>query len=233
MVAFWPAAKLTSISIWFERRPTAFVIADASRADPAHRAGHPPRAGAAIEGAIASTAFGVAGATDVGIFLLRRSFHPAIDPRETWEIIKQAKRRAPVVFPFWVIQNADVFLLSRVISETELGIYTLAPRLGLVVSFLPRAFEWRCAPSAGAIFQAVSDEYGMQTQKGQLLGYFTLLCIFAVLVMILLGEVIVEIAPPSMRTRRRSSRSRLARSSCPPLPDREPTRRSRTAAGCS
>ena len=48
----------------------------------------------------------------------------------------------------------------------------------------------------GAIFQAVSDEYGMQTQKGQLLGYFTLLCIFSASVMILLGEVIVEIAPP-------------------------------------
>ncbi len=197
-VAFWPAAKLTSISIWFERRPTAFVIADASR----------PlialialvillAAGAGIEGAIASTAFGVAGATVVGIFLLRRSFHPAVDLRETWEIAKQAKRRAPVVFPFWVIQNADVFLLSRVISETDLGIYTLASRLGLVVSFLPQGFRMAMRPlRKGAIFQAVSDEYGMQTQKGQLLGYFTLLCIFAVLVMILLGEVIVEIAPP-------------------------------------
>ncbi|MDQ2675535.1 MAG: oligosaccharide flippase family protein [Actinomycetota bacterium] len=197
-VAFWPAAKLTSIAIWFERRPTAFVIADASR----------PlialialvillAAGAGIEGAIASTAFGVAAGTVVGVFLLRRSFHPAIDAGETWEIIKQARRRAPVVFPFWVIQNADVFLLSRVISETELGIYTLASRLGLVVSFLPQGFRMAMRPlRKAAIFQAVADEYGVQTQKGQLLGYFTLLCIFAVLVMILLGEVIVEIAPP-------------------------------------
>jgi O-antigen/teichoic acid export membrane protein len=197
-VAFWPSAKLTSIAIWFERRPTAFVIADASR----------PlialialvillAAGAGIEGAIASTAFGVAGGTVVGVFLLRRSFQPAIDPRETWEIAKQARRRAPVVFPFWIIQNADVFLLSRVISETELGIYTLASRLGLVVSFLPQGFRMAMRPlRKAAIFQAVSDEYGTQTQKGQLLGYFSLLCIFAVLVMILLGEVIVEIAPP-------------------------------------
>jgi O-antigen/teichoic acid export membrane protein len=197
-VAFWPAAKLTSISIWFERRPTAFVIADASRPVVALIAlVILLAAGAGIEGAIASTAFGVAGATVVGVFLLRRSFHPAIDLRETWEIAKQAKRRAPVVFPFWVIQNADVFILSRVISETELGIYTLASRLGLVVSFLPQGFRMAMRPlRKGAIFQAVSDEYGAQTQKGQLLGYFTLLCIFAVLVMILLGEVIVEIAPP-------------------------------------
>jgi O-antigen/teichoic acid export membrane protein len=197
-VAFWTTAKLTSITIWFERRPTAFLIADASR----------PliglialvillAAGAGVEGAIASTAFGVAGASVVGILLLRRSFHPAIDVRETWEIAKQARRRAPVVFPFWIIQNADVFLLSRVVSETELGIYTLASRLGFVVSFLPQGFRMAMRPlRKAAVFQAVSDEYGQRTQKGQLLGYFTLLCIFAVLSMILLGEVIVEIAPP-------------------------------------
>ncbi len=197
-VAFWSTAKLTSITIWFERRPTAFLIADASR----------PlvslvalvvllAAGAGIEGAIASTAFGVAGASLIGIFMLRRSFHPALDPVETWEIIKQARRRAPIVFPFWIIQNADVFLLSRVVSETELGIYTLASRLGLVVSFLPQGFRMAMRPlRKGAIFQAVSDEYGQRTQKGELLGYFTLLCIFAVLAMILLGEVVVSLAPP-------------------------------------
>ena len=154
-------------------------------------------AGAGIEGAIASTAFGVAGASVIGVFLLRRSFHPAIDMGETWEIAKQARRRAPIVFPFWVIQNADVFLLSRVVSETELGIYALASRLGFVVSFLPQGFRMAMRPlRKAAIFQAVSDEYGARTQKGQLLGYFSLLCIFAVLAMILLGEVIVEIAPP-------------------------------------
>jgi len=197
-VAFWAAAKLTSITLWLERRPTAFIIADASR----------PliglvtliillAAGAGVEGAIASTAFGVAGASIIGLFLLRRSFHPALDLRETWEITKQGRRRAPVVFPFWVIQNADVFILSRVVSDTELGVYALASRLGFVVSFLPQGFRMAMRPlRKAAIFQAVRDEYGQQTQRGQLLGYFTLLCIFAVLAMILLGEVIVEIAPP-------------------------------------
>lgn len=197
-VAFWTAAKLASITLWFERRPTAFVIADASR----------PlislialvillATGAGVEGAIASTAFGVLGATIVGLYLLRESFDPALDPRETWEIAKQGRRRAPIVFPFWVIQNADVFILSRVVSDTELGVYVLASRLGLVVSFLPQGFRMAMRPlRKSAIFQAVRDEYGQRTQKGQLLGYFCLLCIFAVLVMILLGEVIVEIAPP-------------------------------------
>ena len=198
-VAFWTAAKVASITIWFERRPTAFLIADGSR----------PLislialvvlliSGAGVEGAIASAAIGVAGATLISIFLLRHSFHPAIDIRETWEIARQGRRRAPIVFPMWVIQNADVFILSRVVSDTELGIYALASRLGLVVSFLPQGFRMAMRPlRKAAIFQAVRDEYGEQTEKGQLLGYFTLLCILAVLIMILLGEVIVEIAPPA------------------------------------
>jgi O-antigen/teichoic acid export membrane protein len=197
-VAFWPAAKLVTITLWFERRPTAFVIAESAR----------PlislvvlvvvlAGGAGVEGAIASTAAGAAGAAVVGTFALRRSFQPALDASETWEVFKQARRRAPVVFPFWVIQNADVFLLSRVVSDTELGIYALASRLGFVVSFLPQGFRMAMRPlRKTAIFQAVRDEYGQQTQKGQLLGYFVLLCIVAVLLMILLGEVIVEIAPP-------------------------------------
>lgn len=197
-VAFWTAAKVASITIWLERRPTAFVIADGSR----------PLislislivlliAGAGVEGAIASVAFGVAGSALISVFLLRHSFHPALDLAETWEIAKQGRRRAPIVFPFWVIQNADVFLLSRVVSDTELGIYALASRLGFVVSFLPQGFRMAMRPlRKAAIFQAVRDEYGEQTEKGQLLGYFSLLCIVAVLAMILLGEVIVEIAPP-------------------------------------
>ena len=197
-VAFWPAAKLVTITLWFERRPTAFVVTEAAR----------PLlslvalivllvADAGVEGAIASTAAGAAGAAVVGVFLLRKSFQPAVDARETWEILKQARRRAPVVFPFWIIQNADVFVLSRVVSDTELGIYALASRLGFVVSFLPQGFRMAMRPlRKTAIFQAVRDEYGQQTQKGQLLGYFVLLCIVAVLLMILLGEVIVEIAPP-------------------------------------
>ena len=197
-VAFWTAAKLTSIALWLERRPTAFIVADASRPLVALVAlVILLAAGAGVEGAIASTAIGVAAASLIGVFLLRRSFHPALDLRETWEITKQGRRRAPIVFPFWVIQNADVFLLSRVVSDTELGIYALASRLGFVVSFLPQGFRMAMRPlRKSAIFQAMRDEYGQGTQRGQLLGYFTLLCIFAVLAMILLGQFVVEIAPP-------------------------------------
>jgi hypothetical protein len=97
---------------------------------------------------------------------------------------------------FWTIQNADIFLLSRYLDATELGLYTLASRLGFVVSFLPQGFRVALRPlRKSAMFQAVREQYGKPTANGQLLGYFALLCIFAVLAMILAGEVLVELAP--------------------------------------
>ena len=49
----------------------------------------------------------------------------------------------------------------------------------------------------GAVFQAVREQYGQKVARGQLLGYFTLLCIIAVLLMVLGGELLSNVAPAS------------------------------------
>lgn len=199
MVAFWPAFKLGSITIWLERRPTAFVLVDASRPFFGLSAMIVLLAlGTGLEGAIAATAIGTAAGALLAAFFLRHSLQPSFSLGEAWTIVKMGRHRVPIVMSLWTIQNADVFLLSRVVSDTDLGIYALASRLGIVVSFLPQGFRVAMRPlRKAAVFQAVRDEYGQSTQRGQLLGYFTLLCIFAVLSMVLLGEVLVEVAPPS------------------------------------
>ncbi len=48
-----------------------------------------------------------------------------------------------------------------------------------------------------AMWDAFQDEYGKQTAGGQLLAYFCLICILAVLAMILGGQVLVDVAPPA------------------------------------
>ena len=121
---------------------------------------------------------------------------PRSTSREIKQIVLRGGHRAPIVMSFWLVQNADVFILSRFIGDTELGVYALASRLGFVVSFLPQGFRMAMRPlRKSAAFQAVRDQYGRATVQGQLLGYFTLLCIFAVLIMILGGEVLVDAAP--------------------------------------
>ena len=193
----WLIFKIADITLWLERRAGAFVVADTSR----------PvlglavlvgllAAGAGVEGAIAGTAIGTAVAAAVAIVLLRGSIEPSFDRAEIGQIMLKGAHRAPIVMSFWLIQNADVFLLSRFIDHTELGIYTLASRLGFVVSFLPQGFRMALRPlRKSAAFAAVREQYGKATAQGQLLGYFTLLCVFAVLAMIVLGDVLVDAAP--------------------------------------
>jgi O-antigen/teichoic acid export membrane protein len=199
LVVGWLIMKLASMVIWLERRPSAFLIADSSRPALSLVAVFALlAAGEGLEGAIAGTALGTLVASAIPLALLRGSFVPCFDLAEVWQIILKGKDRAPIVSSFWFIQNADIFLLSRFISDTELGVYNLASRTGLVVALLPQGFRIAMrALRKTAAFEAVQEQYGKATAQGELLGYFVQLCIFAVLVMVLLGTVIVDAAPPA------------------------------------
>ncbi len=199
LAGFWLVFKIADITLWLERRPGAFMIADTARpvlglvALTALLAG-----GMGVDGAIIGTAIGTAIAAAVSLLLLRGSYEPSFDLAEVKQIVLRGGYRAPIVISFWFVQNADVFLLSRVISDTDLGIYALASRLGFVVSFLPQGFRVAMRPlRKAAVFQAVRDQYGKATVQGQLLGYFVVLCIFSVLAMVLGGAVLVDLAPSS------------------------------------
>ena len=97
----------------------------------------------------------------------------------------------------WIVQNADVFLLSRFVDASDLGIYALASKVGLVVSFFPQGFRVAMRPlRKSPAFKAVRSQYGRSVADGQILGYFVLVCISSVLVMVLLGQFLVDLAPP-------------------------------------
>jgi len=191
--------KLVSIVIWFERRPGAFLACELSRpilalvVVLALLAG-----GSGIEGVLIGNGAGTLLAGVVGVVALRRSFEPAVDRVEVGEILQRGMLRAPIMMSFWTIGNADIFLLSRYVTATELGIYTLASRVGFIAAFMPQGFRVALRPlRTASIYQAVEEQYGRAEQRGQLLGYFVLVCITAVLLMVLLAELVVEIAPGS------------------------------------
>ncbi len=140
--------KICDIVLWLERRPVAFLIADtlaagcsASIVLAAFLA-----SGAGVEGAMIGTIVGTAAAGVVGVVLLRGSYEPSFDLAEIGQIIKRGGYRAPIVMSFWLIQNADIFILSRFVDHDDLGVYSLASRLGFVVSFLPQGFRMAMRP---------------------------------------------------------------------------------------
>ena len=191
--------RLASIVIWFERRPGAFLLCELSRPALglllviALLAG-----GAGLEAVLIASAAGTILAAVVGLAVLRGSFDTVIDGGEVGPIFQRGLIRAPIMMSFWLIVNADVFVLSRFVSDTDLGIYTLASRVAFIAAFLPQGFRVALRPlRKAAIYKSVEEQYGRAEQRGQLLGYFVLLCISAVLAMVLAGPIVVDIAPES------------------------------------
>ncbi|MGI8461315.1 MAG: lipopolysaccharide biosynthesis protein [Solirubrobacterales bacterium] len=189
--------RLTSLVLWLERRPGAHVAVEVARpllilvAVVAFVA-----AGAGIEGAIAGTALGSAIAVAVAVFMLRGSLDPRPSLAEAGLIWRRGAPRIPVVLSMWTISNADIFLLSRFVTDADVGVYQLASRTGIVVALLPGAFRVAMRPLRKSLsFKAVQDEYGRATARGQQLTYFFLLCIVALFGATLAAEVLAHLAP--------------------------------------
>src|SRR5919201_774814 len=185
--------KLTEIVIWFEGKGWTYVIVDAMRpilnlilmAYLIHR-------GLGVKGAIMGAAIGTSIATLISFVPLIKSFEPAFEFREVGLIVQRGVGRMPIAMSMFTIQNADGFLLSRFVDHKHLGYYQLAQKLGFIVSFLPQGFRIALRPlRKTAMFQAVRDQYGSAVAKGQLLSYFLIISIFAILAMILSGGAIL------------------------------------------
>src|SRR5436190_18722463 len=190
--------KLTEIVIWFEGRGWTFVIVDAMR--PALNLvfmAYLVNKGLGVKGAIEGATIGTAIATFVSVVLLVRSFEVAFELREVGLIVQRGVYRMPIALSMFTVQNADGFLLSRFVDHRQLGLYQLAQKLGFIVSFLPQGFRIALRPlRKTALFQAVRDQYGSPVAKGQLLSYFMLIAIFAVLAMVLGGDLLIRVAGP-------------------------------------
>jgi O-antigen/teichoic acid export membrane protein len=191
--------RLASLAVWMERRPVAFVVLESAQ----------PllilifivvlvAAGSGLEGAVAGTAIGTAISTVVTVLALRRSFELCFEPREALAIMRLGAPRIPVHASFWTINSSQVFFLSRYVSHTDLGIFALAQRAGIVVALLPTGFRRALRPlKRTTAFAAVEDQYGSEVARGQQLGYFLLVTLASLLAITLLADPVVAMAPPA------------------------------------
>jgi O-antigen/teichoic acid export membrane protein len=194
--AVWALFKMCEIVLWFERKPLAYTLVDASRpainliAIIAILAG-----GAGVKGAVVGQVIGTVIATLLCLFVIRHSFELGWDWSEIKAILRRGAMRVPIASSMWVIQNSDVFLLSRFVDHYHLGLYNMASRTGFMVSFLPQGFRVALRPMRrSATFKAFKQEYGTSVAQGQMLAYFVLLSMTAILSMLLAGQVLLDVA---------------------------------------
>ena len=98
----------------------------------------------------------------------------------------------------WVVGYADIFILSRFVSDADLGTYHLASRAAFLVAVLPGGYRKALRPlQKTTMFQAVEDEYGVGEARGTQFGYFTLMLAGTMLATTVLATVVVRVAPDS------------------------------------
>ncbi len=189
--------RLASLVLWLERRPGPHVAAEVARPVLVFVAVFAFVApGGGLEAAIAGTAIGYLASVLFALVLLRGSYEWAFSLGESAAIYKLGSPRIPIVLSMWTIQQADIFILSRFISDTDLGVYQLASRVGIVVAFLPGGFRMAMRPLRKSLaYKSVQKQYGRSVARGQELAYFILLCISTELLVLLGAEVIVRAAP--------------------------------------
>ena len=153
--------------------------------------------GRGVKGAIMGAAIGTSAGGARSASSCWSAASGGVRVREVGLIVKRGFCRMPIAMSMCTIQNADGFMLSRFVDHKQIGYYKLAQKLGFVVSFLPQGFRIALRPlRKTAMFQAVSDQYGSAVAQGQLLIYFFLVAIVAILAMVLGGELLINIAGP-------------------------------------
>ncbi len=194
---FGAVLRLGSIALWMEHRPIPYVAIESLRPALTLAIAVPLlAAGAGVTAAIAGYAIGSAVSALAAVFLLRRSVELAFEPREAVTIMRRGATRVPIVSSMWIVGYMDIFLLSRFVNATDLGVYHLASKAGFAVAFLPAGYRKALRPLRKTpSFHAVEAEYGPGTARGVQLGYFLLMLVGVLLAITLFARTLSRISP--------------------------------------
>jgi O-antigen/teichoic acid export membrane protein len=139
--AFGSVWRLATNILRLERRPVAFVGQSLLRPILVLAAVIPAvTSGLGVTGAIGGVAAGTAVATVVALVQIRSRWRIAFSAALARHLMKVGSPFIVVIVSFWVVQNVDLFLLSRFASTAEVGEYRVATRLASVISYFTSAF---------------------------------------------------------------------------------------------
>jgi O-antigen/teichoic acid export membrane protein len=194
---FGAIVRLGSLAVWMEHRPIPYIVIDNLRAILALVIAVPLlAAGAGVVGAIAAYAIASAVSALATIFLLRRSVELCFERSEAVTIMRRGVTRIPIVASMWIVGYMDIFLLSRFVDQSDLGVYHLASKAGFAVAFLPAGYRKALRPLRKTpAFHAAEEEYGAGNARGIQLGYFLLMLIGVLLAITLFARALGKIAP--------------------------------------
>ena len=155
-------------------------------------------AGFGVEGALAGVAVGTALAIPVAIVVGHRSYALGLELGIVPEMFRRGAAIIPIIAAMWIITNVDLFLVNAYAPADAVGPYRVAMRLGAGVAYFVSAVSMAWLPLRRTpLHTAMSDLHGPSGFGGTLISVFLLFCIWIILGLALLADVLIGIAPDS------------------------------------
>jgi O-antigen/teichoic acid export membrane protein len=197
---FASAWRLTSNVLRYDRRPAAYVSTEVAR----------PAAvlvaawillvglGRSVVGAMESYVIAGAVALAIALVLVRRDFVPSFLPRQAAQMFRLGASFVPVVLAFFLMQSADVLLLSRFASADAVGVYRVAGSLATPASYAVAVFLLAWGPLSRSPLQtALRRERGEREVGAGLALYYVCGAGWMIVVLAGLADPLAQIAPHS------------------------------------
>jgi O-antigen/teichoic acid export membrane protein len=206
----WAAASAAAGALWrltvnvfrMERQPVRFASFNALR--PLFVvSGTVPLVvlGYGVQGALAGTTLGTLAAVAVCIAMARRSYALAFNWGDAKEIVRRGAMVAIPVICLFIVHNADIVLLSRFASKSELGVYRVASRFASVPSYFAGSFLMAWSPlEKGVLFQATYRHVGKERVHSAILTYYLLVAMTIVVLLDVLAPGLVLLVGPAYRS---------------------------------
>jgi O-antigen/teichoic acid export membrane protein len=206
----WAAVSAAAGALWrltvnvfrMERQPVRFASFNALR--PLFVVGGTVplvALGYGVQGALAGTALGTLAAVAVCIAMARRSYALAFNWGDAKEIVRRGALVAIPVICLFIVHNADIVLLSRFASKSELGVYRVASRFAAVPSYFAGSFLMAWSPlEKGVLFQATYRHIGKERVHGAILTYYLLVAMTIVVLLDVLAPGLVLLVGPAFRS---------------------------------
>jgi O-antigen/teichoic acid export membrane protein len=206
----WSAAAGSLGSVWrlssnilrLERRPVGYVIVRALRPTVSLGTAIPLLfVGQGISGVMEGYTLGTAVSLGAGLVAARRSYRVSFSWAHVRSIMRYGSTMVPVVIFFWVMESADVFILSRFSSHREVGLYRVSSRVSALTANLGSAFMMAWGPILREpIFAAAERETGMTALNRAVTTYFAAILVWAALALAAFDQLLVKIAPNAYST---------------------------------
>ena len=154
--------------------------------------------GGGVDDVIAATVLGTVLSIAVGLIATLPNYAPSLGRADIVPILTSGAVYTPLVVFVWIVQNADLYILSQFASNSEVGVYRLANRAASVVSYAVSALLIAWVPmSRTSLFDAARKERGTTGLGRLFLMYYVLTGAGLVLITSVGADVLASVAPAS------------------------------------